>query len=437
MGADGLRLAHGQAVTQVEVETKLSTHFEASIAKNFPDSESNPEHYYRHALQTSSDCACPPCGKPVSGKESAAAWAWSHNGYWSFMGSPGAFCEAGKSKKDDKGSFTSIANSPLLYGKRVLLFGDSVTAQMLFAMLCDLRRSGLLRNETLQARAATVTHQGHRGSDAWPHVGAFYDSVSSKSINRWDTGLVVPTLGLNLTWYHPIQAAARFCTERERDLGALRTKIGGVAFAKRGVMIGEPCPAFWDAAVRDYDVIFANPLGIGLPLPRVANFSRAMLQPLQAAAEANRSKAFFVLPNTAQHFNRMGRTGLYEDDDASSRNDTHRRCYCSPIARNATDPRNVGLVDLLREEAPAVHLFNVHALTRPMWFMHVARTTPEHTSNGSPRASPFVCDCTHYCYLPDFWRRLFFPALHHALVEADAGASASWQLVALARGLLG
>ena len=26
-----------------------------------------------------------------------------------------------------------------------------------------------------------------------------------------------------------------------------------------------------------------------------------------------------------------------------------------------------------------------------------------------------VCDCTHYCYAPEFWRREFFPALQQAL----------------------
>ena len=49
--------------------------------------------------------------------------------------------------------------------------------------------------------------------------------------------------------------------------------------------------------------------------------------------------------------------------------------------------------------------------------MHVARTRPERNSDKS-----VVCDCTHYCYSPEFWRGAFFPALRRALPSVKAGA---------------
>lgn len=39
-------------------------------------------------------------------------------------------------------------------------------------------------------------------------------------------------------------------------------------------------------------------------------------------------------------------------------------------------------------------------------------------ANGTKSSAPpprAVCDCTHFCYSPEFWRGAFFPALRRAL----------------------
>ena len=101
--------------------------------------------------------------------------------------------------------------------------------------------------------------------------------------------------------------------------------------------------------------------------------------------------------------------GLYEDRDQSL-----PQCYCAPSAANSSDPRNDLLLALLEEEAPSVRLHDTYRLFQPFWHMHVARTVAEHPRPNATRDAP-ACDCTHYCYLPEFWSGVYWPALLRAL----------------------
>lgn len=164
----------------------------------------------------------------------------------------------------------------------------------------------------------------------------------------------------------------------------------------------------------------------------------------------------------------LSSAGLYEDRDESL-----PQCYCAPSAANSTDPRNDLLHAILEEEAPNVRMHDVYRceaargwwlvalihspllasslplrtsanttsrrlltsrhpttprhpatshhpatpprrLFQPFWHMHVARTVSEHPRPNATRDAP-ACDCTHYCYLPEFWSGVYWPALLRAM----------------------
>ena len=67
------------------------------------------------------------------------------------MGRPGAMCTRAAHPDHatcDGVSFASLART-LLHGKRILVYGDSVSQQVHFAMLCSLQAHGLLERWAL------------------------------------------------------------------------------------------------------------------------------------------------------------------------------------------------------------------------------------------------------------------------------------------------
>ena len=128
------------------------------------------------------------------------------------------------------------------------------------------------------------------------------------------------------------------------------------------------------------------------------------------------------MDNAAQHFAGRTSSGLYEDRDEDA---TRGGCYCKPLNLPGSyeEPRSRVLYNALAalggrgEQASRLRLLSYWNLTVSQWSMHVARTRPERSSNKT-----VVCDCTHYCYSPEFWRSAFFPALRRALPSAKAGA---------------
>ena len=103
------------------------------------------QYYAKTLVGDSQSCSCHPCGAKQLGTIDASGK--SHNGYWSFMGDPGNECAPSTAAASDRcpghRSFARVARQHLR-GMRVLLIGDSVTTQIFFAALCDLRSHGLL-----------------------------------------------------------------------------------------------------------------------------------------------------------------------------------------------------------------------------------------------------------------------------------------------------
>jgi len=100
---------------------------------------------------------------------------------------------------------------------------------------------------------------------------------------------------------------------------------------------------------------------------------------------------------SAQHFSSDKGTGKYDDRDKlrSSKDN----CRCSAL-RTTVEPRNEFLHDLLRQQHPKIKIIPFWDLTAPRYNMH-------HESAMSIDGIRSVCDCTHFCFSPEFYRREF------------------------------
>jgi len=96
--------------------------------------------YYeaKSRIQNKTTCSCPPCGEVAHGLDSMV---WSHNGYWTFLSNPGPYCSHPPPRCGNHSTFVDLASS-VLRGKRVLIYGNSVSSQWHFAANCDLLRHG-------------------------------------------------------------------------------------------------------------------------------------------------------------------------------------------------------------------------------------------------------------------------------------------------------
>ena len=232
-----------------------------------------------------------------------------------------------------------------LRGRKVVLVGISITAQVLFAMLCDLRRHGF----KLSMPAA-------RGVDI---LGG---ADRRKVFHQYplDRGILVPELRLNISLFHPVVAASQYCAAREARLMALK-KRSRVNFTRSGQMLGTFCAPFWKAVTRDYDVVIANPGDIGYGLgddrtpvgrmvrARLLHDVKATVNVLHGVARANASKArappaLISFPPSPRA--RMTRCYLVPMGHAATTSDSllaHARAHmrlCSPlITLTSSSPR--------------------------------------------------------------------------------------------------
>lgn len=175
-----------------------------------------------------------------------------------------------------------------LRGRKVVLFGISITAQVLFAMLCDLRRHGF--NLSMPAAGGKDILGG---ADRRRRVFHQYPL---------DRGILVPELRLNISLFHPVVAASQYCAARESRLMALKQR-SRANFTGGGHMLGAFCAPFWEAVTRDYDVVIANAGDIGYGLghdrtpvgrtvrARLLHDVNATVNVLHVVARANASKA--------------------------------------------------------------------------------------------------------------------------------------------------
>jgi hypothetical protein len=163
--------------------------------------------YYaqKSRLEAHDECSCPPCGEIRRGIESTPI---AHNGYWSFFSNPGHYCEpivANSSRCDGHTDFASLA-ATLLRGKRVLFYGNSLTAHQHFAAMCDMRRSN--------ASFRPVLSQG-RGGTEWPSSRTVYYKYP------WKRGVYFPSFDLNLTYINNYEwPTLGFCEAREEAIKA-------------------------------------------------------------------------------------------------------------------------------------------------------------------------------------------------------------------------
>ena len=171
-------------------------------------------------------------------------------------------------------------------------------SQVYFAMLCDLRRHGFTLREYASGRRSghsrrggTNASQKHSGNNRvfhqYPSIGPGY--------------ILVPELGLNISHFHSVVAASRYCAAREADLQALK-RASRANFSSGGHMLGAYCAPFWEAVARDYDVVIANVGDISYAMgdeksvagrmvrARLLHDVQATVEVLHGVAHANASK---------------------------------------------------------------------------------------------------------------------------------------------------
>jgi len=365
--------------------------------------------YYeaKSRIQNKTTCSCPPCGEVAHGLDSMV---WSHNGYCrhrlslecvsslhvyhqqhafercsagTFLSNPGPYCSHPPPRCGNHSTFVDLASS-VLRGKRVLIYGNSVSSQWHFAANCDLLRHGF--KPRLTGRKLN-----------WPSFKMVYYK------HEWHKGIFFQSFNLNLTLITTYQFPAMgFCQQREQEL-----KQATRGMANQSEVLFRFCRTFWEALARDFDVIVANVGGIEYKSRALLDQDLGgILSVLARAAAANESKRFIIADNAAQHFGGTTDKGLYEDRDERL---TNRGCYCSPARSRGggLDWRNALLHQhLANASLSSLRLLRVHNLTYRQWDAHVARAHPEHSRpfeqeihNGTltkAKAAHLaaVCDCT-------------------------------------------
>mmetsp|Transcript_18406 Transcript_18406/g.62651 ORF Transcript_18406/g.62651 Transcript_18406/m.62651 type:complete len:404 (+) Transcript_18406:2-1213(+) len=244
----------------------------------------------------------------------------------------------------------------VLAGKRVAVVGDSLVSQLFQALECEAEREGVAEGMVDLGWAAE-------------HM------PTAIKVQRVSSSRGPATFGYR----------------------GDRTLVAEGALEKLEKLVAESC-----------DVCIVN---IGVHYNDMGEYREAMgrLVPvLERHADPPR-KAVLFLESSAQHFAGTLGTGAY----AQRYQDAGEVCSCGPITAaggNALDPdeRNAIVRGLLPRGA-RVELVPFFNLSMPRWDTHHMGAT------GYP-----VCDCTHQCYSPPYYR-LAFAALKAAACEALAG----------------
>ncbi len=351
-----------------------------------------PNQYYaqRRTVPTSDDeCACAPCVTKTQKNV--------HGGYWQLMANPGSYCSLERQQNADTACASPqhtfrhlFTNSTALRGKSMLLVGDSVMAQVFFAMLCSLYSHGLVNETSLLLDKVP----GGR----WPTSRVFYKLPWSKGFR-----LTAQAGGAHVAYVSHYESNMRVCTS-------------SLAREPRPRPPPDMCVEYIVEAARRFDVLLVMPpqgtLAKQLKIPQ-ADALFASLATVQPA----KGKRHIVMQPSALHFQTKGaaRSGLYvERDEAApeSANASVSTCACHPSAADARVPTARGEhLDALAKRYRTIRVLPYWKLTQPMWSMHLAHTIKRGSSSN------FACDCLHFCYAPQWWSGVFAPALARSLAD--------------------
>lgn len=279
-------------------------------------------------------------------------------------------------------------------GKKLAIWGDSITAQIFFAMGCDLATGGLLPPDFFWRRG----------------LG----------------GVMAPSLGLNITLLDHGTVEKAFCSEQrfenEREIKRYRQQFGHAAGTVRWVEAGgqwwRPCEQALRSIITQFDIVIVN-FGLHyqqrptISAPEVGVYSRDLslaVSAFERAAFVEPQKRFVIVETAAQHFRGTTRSGAFEERNPGAVDPD--RCHCNPTGWEL-GWRNVALHRAV-SNATNTRLLPFYNLTQPRWDMHVAHSTQQHAGDASIKPKP-VCDCTHFCFDRSFWQHDFFPSLDSVL----------------------
>jgi len=277
----------------------------------------------------------------------------------------------------------------LLANKTVLFVGDSIMGQVFDAARCDLLRWGLHLVETregvdlLAAGASAAASERAHAFVAATKLGTAggYPCTGSKDSA---TGCV---------WYPDPPGAPWVVPETG-------TIVGFKGWHKFKAGDAAAWLAMADVVIVNYALHYHNKTEYAEDM--------AGLLHLLGTHAARRGKASIFRETTAQHF--IG-TGSFASIDQAHLQ-LGSRCSCGPMSDEVAASNEVVRLNSIVAEAAARHhavrTLRMYDITVPRHKMHEEsfcdfEAEADRRRKGAPPRPHSCCDCTHFCYTPQFW----------------------------------
>jgi len=295
-------------------------------------------------------------------------------------------------------TMADIARGPLA-NKSLLFVGDSIMGQTFDAARCDVVRRGLhlveVRDGTSVEKMAALGINADTAARVLAYQAAikhgFGAGYPCKGEPRSDAGVDA------CTWFPDPPLVPWVVPETG-------TLIGFKGWHKFKPTDAQGWLAMTDAVVVNYALHYADKSEYKTDMETLMH--------LLGVFGARRGKAAVFRETTAQHF--IG-TGSFKSIDQAHLQ-LGSTCSCAPLSNETAANNDVVIFNNIAATAAAKHssvrMLRLYDLTLPRHDLHEEsfcdfQAEASRRRQNQPAGAHSCCDCTHFCYLPQFWAEIW------------------------------
>ena len=259
----------------------------------------------------------------------------------------------------------------LWHNKSVLIAGDSLTTQMLMALMCDIA-----------------------SLDFDMCVG--FNCANGRIVGAWLSHYSMTLNQSNSTFWGALGPPALPITIPQTGTIVVRYAVSRFDFATISYLL-----QFFDVVLLNYGLHYGG-LSHSVDMETYSQDMTKLFGMLNQHSQSTSGFTALVRETSAQHF--FG-TASYESQDQSAVSPD--KCNCSFLAANSVNGVSLknAVLKSLSQKYELVKLVPFYDLTRPYHDMHL-ETYYRHTSTLRPQFRNH-CDCTHFCHSPWMWKKFF------------------------------